>query len=118
MLTLNPTEEPTYTLNVSGKELSFLVDTGATRSIIAVKELPRVEKSRNSAQVVGLGGKIQTLDTTTQLPVRCGPLQEKHAILLTTSKLVSKLVRSRFAMKVRMHDSEGCLLTSPQRKHN
>ena len=59
MLTLNPT----YTLDVSGKKLSFLVDTGATRSTIAAKELPGVEKCRNSVRVVGLGGKIQTLDT-------------------------------------------------------
>ena len=89
MLTLSPTEEPTYTLNLSGKELSFLDDTGATRSTIAVKELPGVEKFGNSAQVVGLGGKIQTLDATAQLSVRCGPLQEKHAFLLTTKAPVN-----------------------------
>ena len=88
---MSPTEEPTYTLNVSGKELSFLVDMGATHSTIAVKELPGVEKSGNSAQFVGLGGKIQTLDTTAQLPVRCGPLQEKHAFLLTATTPVNLL---------------------------
>ena len=45
MLTLTPTEEPTYTLDVSGKKLSFLVDMGATYSTIVAKELPGVEKS-------------------------------------------------------------------------
>jgi len=93
MLTLNQTEEPTYTLDVSGKRLSFLVDMGATHSTIAVKELPGVEKSGTSIQVAGLGGGVQTLDTTTQLPVRCGPSQEKHAFLLTTTTPVNLLGR-------------------------
>ena len=82
-----------HTLNVSGKERSFLVDTGATRSTIAAEELPGVEKSRNSAQIVGLGGKIQTLDTTAHLRVRCGPMQEKHAVLLSTTTPVNLLGR-------------------------
>ena len=93
MLKLTPTEEPTYSLDISGKKLSFLIDTGATYSTIAAKELPGVEKSNTEVQVVGLGGSIQTLKTTTQLPVRCGPLQEKHAFLLTTTTPVNLLGR-------------------------
>ena len=42
---------------------------------------------------MGFGGKIQTLDTTAQLLVRCGPLQEKHALLLTTTTPINLLGR-------------------------
>ena len=72
--------KPEITLNVSGTEVTFLCDTGATRTVIHPDDIPGVEGSREIIWVKSANGKshperlsklLTVTDTRTGVSAAC-----------------------------------------------
>ncbi|XP_056906510.1 uncharacterized protein LOC130535469 isoform X1 [Takifugu flavidus] len=76
---------PTMKLNVNGKTLKFVVDTGATYSVIRKHDLPHTDMSSRSLHSMGASG-VSTRETFS-LPLNCrlGDHGFKHSFLMSSS---------------------------------
>uniref|UniRef100_UPI00358E1EFB uncharacterized protein n=1 Tax=Myxine glutinosa TaxID=7769 RepID=UPI00358E1EFB len=90
---MTPAEEPTMMLDVEGRQLEFLVDTGATRSTINKGQLPSLRPTARNVQILGVSGLPQALPISEEVRVTCGPLEAKHAFLMTTTAPTNLLGR-------------------------
>jgi len=77
--------ELTTTLNVEGKQVTFLVDTGATRSTLKQGEIKNLPLSGDLVSVVGVSGRREDI-----------PISETHS---------DEFVGKRFAMQNGVYDN-------------
>ena len=74
--------EPQVTLDVGGKFLNFLIDTGATYSVLIQHSGPT---SLSKLQVVGIEGETKTCRQTMPLTSKLKSQLVTHAFLLLPS---------------------------------
>jgi len=99
--------ELTTTLNVEGKQVTFLVDTGATRSTLKQGEIKNLPLSGDLVSVVGVSGRREDIPISDKLRVEVGPLRGEHAFLVAKHTPMNLLGRD---LLCRM----GCTITCRQ----
>ena len=71
-------QEPQVTLTVEAKLIDFLIDTGATYSVVNIKV---AQKTSQSILVTGVSGEVQNrFLTTSRMPIR-GPHPETQFLI-------------------------------------
>ena len=75
------------------ENVSFLVDTGATRSTIRKDVMPTALLSHQRANVVGISGGVEKIPITQNITIEYGPLEVHHAFLLAVNSPISLLGR-------------------------
>ena len=93
LLTLKPRDEPRLTLTIEGREILFLVDTGATKSAIRKIDFPNAPLSHEQVKVVGVSCVAMVIPLSEQLRVEIGPLLAQHAFLMATDTPINLLGR-------------------------
>ncbi|KAJ1192348.1 hypothetical protein NDU88_001658 [Pleurodeles waltl] len=78
---------------VMGHRVSFLVDTGATRSTVRSIEVPNLPLSGRTVQVVGVANRYLTNPITNPVQVRIGNYQGSHKFVVCDSSPISLLGR-------------------------
>ncbi|KAJ1128471.1 hypothetical protein NDU88_006849 [Pleurodeles waltl] len=78
---------------VMGHRVSFLVDTGATRSTVRSIEVPNLPLSGRTVQVVGVANRHLTNPITDPVPVRIGNYQGSHSFVVCDSSPIALLGR-------------------------
>ncbi|KAJ1091547.1 hypothetical protein NDU88_004667 [Pleurodeles waltl] len=78
---------------VMGYTVSFLVDTGATRSTVRSVEVPRLPLSGRTIRVVGVANQYLTNPITDPVQVEIGNFQGLHRFVVCDSSPVSLLGR-------------------------
>ncbi|KAJ1176374.1 hypothetical protein NDU88_001656 [Pleurodeles waltl] len=78
---------------VMGHRVSFLVDTGATRSTVRSIEVPNLPLSGRTVRVVGVANRYLTNPITDPVQVRIGNYQESHKFVVCDSSPISLLGR-------------------------
>ncbi|KAJ1192662.1 hypothetical protein NDU88_001968 [Pleurodeles waltl] len=78
---------------VMGYKVSFLVDTGATRSTVRSAEVPRLPLSGRTIRVVGVANQYLTNPITDPVQVEIGNFQGLHRFVVCDSSPVSLLGR-------------------------
>ncbi|KAJ1175251.1 hypothetical protein NDU88_000539 [Pleurodeles waltl] len=78
---------------VMGHRVSFLVDTGATRSTVRSIEVPNLPLSGRTVQVVGVANRYLTNPITDPVQVRIGNYQGSHKFVVCDSSPISLLGR-------------------------
>lgn len=84
-------QEPNVEINIAGNNQSFLVDTGAARSVLTSSlDLPI---TRKTISAVGVSGVVHKYPLTAPVEVTLGPLRTKHSFLLAASAPTNLLGR-------------------------
>ncbi|KAJ1101291.1 hypothetical protein NDU88_006363 [Pleurodeles waltl] len=78
---------------VMGHKVSFLVDTGATRSTVRSAEVPKLPLSGHTIKVVGVANQLLTNPITDPVQVEIGTFQGLHRFVVCDSSPVSLLGR-------------------------
>ncbi|KAJ1098686.1 hypothetical protein NDU88_003793 [Pleurodeles waltl] len=78
---------------VMGHKVSFLVDTGATRSTVSSAEVPKLPLSGRTVKVVGVANQLLTNPITDPVQVELGTFQGLHRFVVWDSSPVSLLGR-------------------------
>ncbi|KAJ1117546.1 hypothetical protein NDU88_005745 [Pleurodeles waltl] len=78
---------------VMGHCVSFLVDTGATRSTVKSSEVPNLPLSGRTVQVVGVANRHLTNSITDPVPVSIGNYQGVHQFVICDSSPIALLGR-------------------------
>ncbi|KAJ1119866.1 hypothetical protein NDU88_008051 [Pleurodeles waltl] len=78
---------------VMGHRVSFLVDTGATRSTVRSIEVPNLPLSGRTVQVVGVANRYLTNPITDPVPVSIGNYQGVHNFVVCDSSPIALLGR-------------------------
>ncbi|KAJ1191684.1 hypothetical protein NDU88_001000 [Pleurodeles waltl] len=78
---------------VMGHRVSFLVDTGATRSTVRSVEVPNLPLSGRTVQVVGVANRYLTNPITDPVQVRIGNYEGSHKFVVCDSSPISLLGR-------------------------
>ncbi|KAJ1177910.1 hypothetical protein NDU88_003162 [Pleurodeles waltl] len=78
---------------VMGHRVSFLVDTGATRSTVKSSEVPNLPLSGRTVQVVGVANRHLTNPITDPVPVSIGNYQGVHQFVVCDSSPIALLGR-------------------------
>ncbi|KAJ1105885.1 hypothetical protein NDU88_003289 [Pleurodeles waltl] len=78
---------------VMGHRVSFLVDTGATRSTVKSSEVPNLPLSGRTVQVVGVANRHLTNPMTDPEPVSIGNYQGVHQFVVCDSSPIALLGR-------------------------
>ncbi|KAJ1124958.1 hypothetical protein NDU88_003401 [Pleurodeles waltl] len=78
---------------VMGHRVSFLVDTGATRSTVRSIEVPNLPLSGRTVQVVGVANRHLTNPITDPVPVKIGNYQGSHNFVVCDSSPIALLGR-------------------------
>ncbi|KAJ1214748.1 hypothetical protein NDU88_002365 [Pleurodeles waltl] len=78
---------------VMGHKVSFLVDTGATRSTVRSAEVPKLPLSGHTIRVVGVANQYLTNPITDPVQVEIGNFQGLHKFVVCDSSPVSLLGR-------------------------
>lgn len=87
----SPSEEPNVEINIAGINQTFLLDTGAAKSVLTSSlNLPM---TRKTIRAVGVSGEVQTYPLTAPAEVTIGPLHTKHSFLLAASAPTNLLGR-------------------------
>ena len=73
--------------------MSFLVNTGATKSSVRATEVPNLPLSGEKVQVVGITSETQLNDVTAPIPVKIGPVRKIHQFVICDSSPVNILGR-------------------------
>lgn len=76
---------------ISGKPVSCLVDTGASRSTLKAAEFPFLPYSPETVNAVGIGGQPIPHPVSEPVSISIGPLSENHAFLLSPCAPVNLL---------------------------
>ncbi|CAK6954952.1 uncharacterized protein LOC124484256 [Scomber scombrus] len=88
----NPSEIPQLSLQISGKRIPFLVDTGATISCLRQKDL-KCPMSKESIQSVGISGVPQTEFLSKPLQVDLDEIKLQHSFVVSATTPMSLLGR-------------------------
>ena len=78
---------------VNGHPVSFLIDTGATRSTVRTAEVPNLPLSGKQVQVVVISNKQLLNPVSASVPVKIGPIEKDHQFVVCDSSLVNLLGR-------------------------
>ncbi|KAJ1141256.1 hypothetical protein NDU88_007590 [Pleurodeles waltl] len=76
---------------VMGHKVSFLVDTGATRSTVRSAEVPKLPLSGRTIKVVGVANQLLTNPITVPVQVEIGTFQGLHRFVVCDSSPMSLL---------------------------
>ncbi|CAJ1067426.1 Hypothetical predicted protein [Xyrichtys novacula] len=87
-----PAETPQLSMQVSGKPIKFLVDTGATTSCLRKKDLS-CPLSNLSVQSVGISGVPQREPLSVPLPVDLDDIKLQHSFVVSATTPMSLLGR-------------------------
>ncbi|KAJ1160136.1 hypothetical protein NDU88_000638 [Pleurodeles waltl] len=74
---------------VMGHKVSFLVDTGATRSTVRSAEVPKLPLSGRTVKVAGVANQLLTNPITDPVQVELGTFQGLHGFVVCVSNPVS-----------------------------
>ena len=106
-----PDQLPKTNIVVNGRETTFLVDSGATHSVLSSKEWKHDTKlSERVVRLVGASGKAFRERFTVPLPVQDGDKQLKHSFLLSDQCPTNHLM-CRLGLSVICNDA-GLMVTS------
>ena len=106
-------------LTIEGRQIPFLVDTGATKSAIRRSDLPNTPLSREQVNVVGVSGVAMAIPLSEQLRVEVGPLSAQHEFLMAAGTLTNLLGRDllcKLNCKVKC-TPKGVYLNMPHESH-
>ncbi|XP_077155333.1 uncharacterized protein LOC143817732 [Ranitomeya variabilis] len=103
------------TINVQGKPLPFLVDTGAARSVIRLQDLPFPDLiSTEAVTCVGVDGKPTSNKFTSKIQV--GPYEDVFMHLVVSPTCPTNLLGADLLQKLRAtiaYSSDGLTITDP-----
>ena len=113
-MTLKPSEEPILNLEIAGKPIPFLVDSGATVSVLREGSVP-VSLSTDTILTVGVSGLPLTEYFCDPVKVKLGDKIVKHRFIVSTHCPVNLLGRDllgAFNLNIQCTDS-GFSAASP-----
>ena len=114
-VSVTPDEAPVLDLLVNGESIQFLVDTGASVSVIRREEIPNVSLSCNSMTTIGASGSPCIEAVTNPLSVVHNDIKIDHKFLSSTVCPVNLMGRDllcRFGVKLDC-SSEGISISCP-----
>lgn len=101
-------------MQVGNEVYPFLVDTGATKSVLKDKGL--IQRTKQTVQAIGVTGQINTLPVSTVQEVKLGPISTSHAFILssvTPSNLLGRDLLCKLNCKI-FCTPDGVFLQVPE----
>ena len=114
-VSVSPDEAPVLDLLVNGENIKFLVDTGASLSVIRREEIPDAPLSNKSINTIGASGEPCLEPVTCPLAVAHGDIKVEHTFLSSTVCPVNLMGRDllcRFGVKLDC-SSDGIFMSCP-----
>ena len=108
MITNGPEQEPIINVNIEGKIIPMMIDTGATCTCIRKEYASHLPLSGQYIQTVGFSGKIMLNPTTQPVTVKIGAKETKIEIVVCKNSPVNLLGRDAIlALGLKLNCKEG-----------